>query len=333
LADTAAIILAAGKSTRMKSEAPKVLHHVCGKPMLWYVINACREAGVGRLVVVVGHRKDDVIAEFSGQNDITFVEQVEQKGTGHAAMVCADALHGFSGQVLVIAGDMPLIGSATLSALLDENARTRDAVTLATCMLDDPTSYGRIVRDEHGELAGIVEHNDCTDEQRAIREVNVSYYCYDGSRMFELLSRVPNDNAKGEYYITDTIKLSLAAGMGAGAVAAVPAEDAMGVNSRADLAVVSRLMQQRIARSWMDSGVTIVEPLLTWIETGASIGPETVIHPFSYVAAGATIGAGSTIGPHAHVSGRQAAGPGSVIGATTANEPEAAGSNAWKAGS
>lgn len=299
MASTAAIILAAGKSTRMKSEAPKVLHEICGKPMLWYVVQACRAAGVEKLVIVVGHRKDDVIAAFEGERDISFVEQVEQKGTGHAALVCEDALGDFKGRILVIAGDMPLIRSQTLSALLAENDRTGHAVTLATSILDDPTSYGRIIRDDKGDLVGIVEHNDCTTDQLAIREVNVSYYCYGGGVMFDLLKKVPNDNAKGEYYITDTVRLALDEGLGAGAVAAVPPEDAMGVNSRADLAVVGKMMQQRIQGEILNGGVTLVDPSTTWIETGASIGADAIVYPFTYVCGNAVIGAGSRVGPHA----------------------------------
>ena len=315
VSNTAAIILAAGKSTRMKSEAPKVLHEVCGQPMLWYVMRACRDAGVSRLVVVVGHRKDAVIEAVGGADDITFVEQVEQKGTGHAALVCRDALSDCTGQVLVIAGDMPLIRSQTLDALLAENRRTGHAVTLATSVLDDPTGYGRIIRDENGALAGIVEQNDCTPEQRRVSEVNVSYYCYDAARLFDLLSRVGNDNANGEYYITDTVRLALDGGMGAGAVAAVPAEDAMGVNSRSDLAVVNRVMQRRIQRHFLECGVTLVDPDSTWIETGATIGADTVILPFSFIRTGATVGSGSRIGPHALVQDQQAASAGSVVAA------------------
>jgi bifunctional UDP-N-acetylglucosamine pyrophosphorylase/glucosamine-1-phosphate N-acetyltransferase len=285
----------------MKSDLPKVLHEICGKPMLWYVVEACRQAGVSKLAIVVGHRQEDVRAAFAAQTDIQWIEQKEQKGTGHAAMVCEPALGGFDGPVLTIAGDMPLIQGRTLTMLLEESARTGDAVTLATCILDDPTSYGRIVRDADGALAAIVEHNDCTPDQKAIREVNVSYYCFDGSRMFDLMHQLRNDNAKGEYYITDAVKIALAGGQGAGAVPAVPPADAMGINSRADLAVVGRLMQNRIQARWLDSGVSIIDPGSTWIESGATIGKETVILPFSYIGADAAIGDGCRIGPHGHV--------------------------------
>ena len=314
-----AIILAAGKSTRMKSEMPKVLHDICGRSMLSYVIEACRGAGVGRLVIVVGHRKDDVIAAFADCDDIVWVEQKEQKGTGHAAQMCKDALAGCDGQVLCIAGDMPLIRQDTLEQLLAENARTGDAVTLATSVLDDPTSYGRIIRDNANALSAIVEDKDCTDAQRKVCEVNVSYYCFDGKRMFDLLDNLSNDNAKGEYYITDTVADSLKNGWGAGAVAAVPPEDAMGINSRADLAVVARMMQGRIQNRWMDQGISIVDPSSTWIESDAVIGKETTIYPFTFVGRNAQIGDACRIGPHAMISSGEVIASGTIVcGSSTA---------------
>jgi bifunctional UDP-N-acetylglucosamine pyrophosphorylase/glucosamine-1-phosphate N-acetyltransferase len=297
----AAIILAAGKSTRMQSALPKVLHEVCGRPMLAFVLDACRKAGVNRLVVVVGHRKDDVISTFAGDDDIEWVEQIEQKGTGHAALMCEPALNGFAGPVLTIAGDMPLIRANTVSAVLAEAARTQHAVTLATSVLGDPDGYGRIVRSAAGALTAIVEHHDCTPEQRAIREVNISYYCFADRRLFDLLRRIEPNNAKGEYYITDTVSIALREGWGAGAIPAVPPEDAMGINSRADVALISRIMQERIQAHWLSHAVSIVDRATTWIESNAEIGPETIIYPFSFIGAGAAVGAGCRVGPHASI--------------------------------
>jgi len=304
----------------MKSEGPKVLHDVCGKPMLWYVVEACRQAGVSKLVVVVGHRKDDVIAAFADQKDITWVEQREQKGTGHAALVCEAALRGFDGPVLIIAGDMPLIHNETLEKLLAENARSAHGLTLATSILDDPASYGRILRNEAGQLVGVVEDHDCTPQQTSIREVNVSYYCFDGARLFEVLHRLSCDNAKGEYYITDTVNVCIESGYGVGAVPAVPPEDAMGINSRADLAVVTRLMQNRIQAQWMSQGVSLVDPASTWIETGASIGRDTVVLPFSYIGGGTVVGRECRIGPFGHVADGEVVDTGAFVGPAFARE-------------
>ncbi|MCA9556854.1 MAG: NTP transferase domain-containing protein, partial [Myxococcales bacterium] len=181
---TAAIILAAGRSTRMVTDMPKVLHEVCGRPMLAYVVDACRAAGVERIICVVGYRKDDVINAFADQPDLIWAEQAEQKGTGHAAMCCREALKGFEGNLLVIAGDMPLVRHETLALLIGRHEKERSAVTLATAVLEDPTGYGRIIRDEYGNLEGIIEHSDCTDAQKKITEVNPSYYCFDSKLMF-----------------------------------------------------------------------------------------------------------------------------------------------------
>lgn len=311
---SAAVILAAGKSTRMKSDLPKVLHEVCGRVMLRYVVDACREAGVDRIVVVVGHGKEEVIKRFSDQDDIVWVEQKEQKGTGHAVLCCREALSGFAGSVLVIAGDMPLVRRETLASLLEARKEFGHAVTIATTTLADPKGYGRIIRDAYGNLEAIVEDRDCTIEQRAITEVNPSYYCFDCKHMFAALDKVRPNNAKGEYYITDAVAILKTSGAGASAIQAVPAEDAMGVNSRLDLAAVARAMQDRIQSALMDEGVTIVDPDNTWIEAGATIGRDTVVYPFTYVGEGARIGAGCRVGPFAHVEGGETVSDGAGVG-------------------
>ena len=245
---TTAIILAAGKGTRMQSDKAKVLHEVCGRPMLAYVIDACREAGCGKLLIVVGHQADRVRAAFSGDDaDIEWVEQREQHGTGHAVMMCRDPLAGLSGPVLVLAGDGPLIRAETLEALLARHLADGAACTLATSILDDPGRYGRIVRDERGELESIVEFLDADPEQRAIREVNVSLYCFDAEALRGALGRLTNDNAKGEYYLTDTLGILKADGAKLSAVAAVPPEDVLSINTVDQLAEVERVMRTRQA--------------------------------------------------------------------------------------
>ena len=281
----------------MNSELPKVLHEVCGRPMLDFVLQACRLAGVDRLVVVIGHGKGLVREQFAGADDVTWVVQEEQKGTGHAVLCARDALAGFAGSVLVIAGDMPLIRRAPLARLLEERERTAVAGMLATTVLDDPTGYGRIVRDAAGALQAIVEDRDCTPQQRAIREVNPSYYCFAGELLFEALDRVRPDNAKGEYYITDVVVELGQLGHTVTALEALPAEDATGINTRADLAQVNRLMQDRIQATLMADGVTIVDPDTTWIEAEVRIGADTVIYPFTYVGTGTRVGTGCRIGP------------------------------------
>ncbi|GMV97074.1 MAG: NTP transferase domain-containing protein [Phycisphaerae bacterium] len=297
---TAAIILAAGRSTRMVTDLPKVLHEVCGRPMLAYVIDACRAAGVQRIIAVVGYQKEDVIRAFDGEG-VTWVEQAEQKGTGHAVKVCREALADFDGHLLVIAGDMPLVRAETLELLLKTHEREHAAVTLGTGVLADPTGYGRIIRDEYGNLQAIVEEADCTPEQKKITEINPSYYCFDKRHLFEALEQIRPDNAKGEYYLTDALKVLVQSGLRALAIKAVAPEEAIGVNSRAQLAEVGRIMQTRIQQNLMRNGVTIVDPMNTWIDIRAQIGQDTVIYPFTYIHGKVVVGRHCVVGPFAYI--------------------------------
>jgi bifunctional UDP-N-acetylglucosamine pyrophosphorylase/glucosamine-1-phosphate N-acetyltransferase len=298
---SAAVILAAGRSTRMVTDLPKVLHEICGRPMLAYVVDACRKAGIERIVVVVGYRKEEVIAAFRNDPDVEFVHQETQKGTGHAVQICKDALADLDGNVLIIAGDMPLLRPETLQLLIETHERETSAVTLATAVLDDPTGYGRIIRDAYGNLQGIVEHGDCTPEQRKIREINPSYYCFDRNLLFAALAEVKPNNVKGEYYLTDALHILIHRGCRAVAVTAVAAVDAMGVNSRQQLADVGKIMQERIQDKLMTQGVTIVDPPNTWIDARASIGRDTIIHPFTYIHGVVAIGRRCSIGPFAYL--------------------------------
>ncbi|MCL2700754.1 MAG: NTP transferase domain-containing protein [Phycisphaerae bacterium] len=242
----AAIILAAGKGTRMKSDLPKVLHPVCGQPMLTYVINACRGAGCDRLILVVGHRHEWVRETYASlDGNVAYVMQEPQQGTGHAVMVCQDELAWLEGPVLVVAGDGPLIQSHTLRELLAVHTQTNAACTLATSILPDPAKYGRILRDERGELASIVEFVDATPEQLAVKEVNVSVYCFDAAALRSVLPRLTNNNNKNEYYLTDALGLLRADGQKLAAVAAVPPEDVMSINTIDELDLVSRMMISR----------------------------------------------------------------------------------------
>ena len=242
----AAIILAAGKGTRMQSDLPKVLHEVCGRPMLGYVLDACVGAGCDHLLTVIGHRADLVRQTFADADGrIRWIEQAEQLGTGHAVMCCSEELRDHDGAVLVVAGDGPLLRAQTLRTLLDTHADSGAACTLATSILDDPARYGRVLRDEQGELAGIVEYLDADESQRAIREVNVSLYCFDAAALRDVLSRLSNDNAKGEYYLTDALGLLRDAGHKLAAVAAVPPEEVLSINTTDELETVSEILRRR----------------------------------------------------------------------------------------
>lgn len=318
MSEIAAIVLAAGKSTRMKSELPKVLHEVCGRPMLSFVLNACRLAGVDRMYVVVGHGKELVMDRYRGESDLTFVEQREQKGTGHAVLCCREALSDFSGPLLVIAGDMPLVRRESLAGLYESMQNSDDACTIATTLLDDPAGYGRIVRDAEGELVDIIEHADCTPEQREIREVNPSYYCFDAKSLFGALAKVAPAGPKEEYYLTAALRILRDDGKLISANLQVPSEDAMGINSRVDLALLGRVMQDRLQRAMLEDGVTIVDPDNTWIEAETTVGRDTVIQPFTFIGAGATIGEGCQLGPFARIAAGESVPASAVVGPMSA---------------
>ncbi len=244
--NSTAIILAAGKGTRMKSDLPKVLHEVCGRPMLGYVIDCCRQAGCQRLLVVIGHMADMVRSTFADDaRDIVWVEQKEQLGTGHAVMVCREDLARLSGPVLVVAGDGPLIRPAALKELVRTHSSTGAPATLATSILPDPGRYGRVLCGPSGDLTGIVEYLEADHKQRTIKEVNVSLYCFDAAVLLGVLDGLTDNNAKGEYYLTDAIALLREQGAQL-ATAPVPPEDVLSINTVEQLEQVSAIMQRRL---------------------------------------------------------------------------------------
>jgi bifunctional UDP-N-acetylglucosamine pyrophosphorylase/glucosamine-1-phosphate N-acetyltransferase len=293
-----AIILAAGKSTRMKSRRPKPLHEICGRPMLEYILRACFGAGCSKVIVVVGYGKEEVMAAFAGEKRIVWVEQTEQLGTGHAVKVCSEELKKVHGNVLILAGDVPLIRAEVLTTLLKSHQDEHVVASMATAMLDDPTGYGRIIRDGKGEFVRIVEQIDCTPEQREIREVFPSYYCVKVESLLWALGQLKNDNKKGEFYLTDIYGHLVQKGERVLAVQCVTADDVIAPNSRTDLGLADMVMQERILRSHREAGVTIVSSDSTYIEDGALIGQDTVVYPFSFIGRDASIGADCVIGPY-----------------------------------
>src|SRR3954467_9316962 len=296
---TTAIILAAGKSTRMKSRRPKALHEICGKPMLQFVLDACYDAGCSRILLVVGHAKDEVIAQFEADKRIVWVEQTEQLGTGHAARVCESHLRKEHGDVFILTGDGPLIRGEVLRTLLREHREQHAAASMATAILDDPTGYGRVVRDPDGNFIEIIEQLDATPEQREIREVFPSYYCARTEDLLLALSKLTNDNKKREYYLTDIFAILRKAGKKIAAVQAVNADDVTAPNSRDQLAEADDLMQCRIQRELMANGVGIVSPSNTYIEAGVTIGKDSTLQPFTFIGRDSKIGFECTIGPFA----------------------------------
>lgn len=294
-----AIMLAAGKGTRMKSALPKALHAVCGLPMAEYVGAAMREAGALKPIVVIGFGGDLLRAELG--NGYDYVYQKEQLGTGDACKQALPKLENFSGAVLVGPADAPLITGEAMIALVEAFVRTKSDCVIATCKLEDPTGYGRIVRDENGNPAAIVEELDADDSQRAIDEVATSYYCFDSNALKRLLPKVGNDNRKHEYYLTDVV--ALIAG-GGGKVTTHLFEDPallMGVNDRYQLAEASQAMRQRILKKHALNGVTLADLNTIHIGARVQIAPETRIDAMTVIEGESQIGAGCHIGPMSRI--------------------------------
>ncbi|MEM6798555.1 MAG: NTP transferase domain-containing protein [Planctomycetota bacterium] len=243
-----AIVLAAGKGTRMKSELPKVLVPVGGRAMVRYVVDALREAGVERILVVVGYRSEIVREELADEAGVGFVEQTEQLGTGHAVMVCREELASHSGPVIIVTGDSPMLQVSSIRALLSEYNQSNPACLIGTAHRDDPTGLGRIVRDADGAFVGIVEEKDATDQQRAITEVNMSTYVFDSAELIGSLAKLTTANAQAEYYITDCPGILQGEGKKVEALAALQPCEALSVNTQEDLAAVEAEMQRMTGR-------------------------------------------------------------------------------------
>ncbi|MBX3375562.1 MAG: NTP transferase domain-containing protein [Phycisphaeraceae bacterium] len=249
----AAIILAAGKGTRMGGDLPKVVHPVGGRPMICPIVDACLAAGVGRIIVVVGY-KQEMVRDALRQYKVEFAVQAEQHGTGHAVLCAKEALGTNAHDTLILAGDGPLIRASTLGTLIVKHRTSGAAATLATSIIDDPTGYGRIVRDSSGAFREIVEHKNATADQRAIKEVNPSYYCFRRAELLSALAEVTPNPVSGELYLTDTLSILLRHGKRVEVVPAVPPEDILSINTPAELAVVDRLYRQRETRHASPSG-------------------------------------------------------------------------------
>lgn len=313
MTESVAVVLAAGKSTRMKSSLPKVLHPVCGRPMIELVLDAARAAGVQRLLVVIGHQSERVREALSIHSDVEFVLQEEQLGTGHAVMVCSPALQNHSGAVLILAGDTPLLRSSSLEGLLTDLTENDAACVVGTAITSANAGLGRIVRDSSGQFQQIVEHKDATPEQLGIQEINTGCYAFEGPRLLEALERLRPDNSQAEYYLTDCPALLSGDGHRVLAADRLDIREAMGVNTRSQLADVERVLQHEWQRELMDSGVSIIAPELTYIDLRARIGAETVIHPFTTIQGAACIGAECRIGPHSHVGPEARLADGSIV--------------------
>jgi len=293
--NVAAILLAAGKGTRMKSGLVKVLHPAAGRPLIDYPVTAARAVGAAPVVLVVGHQAEAVREHYHGAEDIRCVLQQEQLGTGHAVACAREALAGFSGTVLILCGDTPLLRVETLKRLIDFHRARKAAVTVLTATLDDPYGYGRIVRDDGGAVLRIVEQKDADPEEQAIREINSGIYCMDAAFLFGNIDSVGSDNAQQEFYLTDLAAVAVQKNLTCLALECDDAEEIMGVNDRSQLAEAARILRRRINRELMLSGVTIIDPDQTYIDQGVAIGADTVVHPNCHIGGKTVIGSGCVI--------------------------------------
>ncbi|MGV3620651.1 MAG: bifunctional UDP-N-acetylglucosamine diphosphorylase/glucosamine-1-phosphate N-acetyltransferase GlmU [Archangium sp.] len=292
----AAVVLCAGKGTRMKSERAKVLHPILGKPLAWYPISTAYEIGAQQVVAVVGHQSEEVKAALTKQlpgQVPQFAMQVQQRGTGDAVAAARGTLTGFSGAVLILYGDVPLLTADTLKRLIAAYNPGKGPLAMISCTLADPTGYGRVLRGAGRRVEGIVEHKDATEEQRQITEVNAGIYVVDAKFLWGALEKLTPQNAQGELYLTDIV--AQAAKQGEVAVIEAPAEETAGVNDRAELAERAEVIRARINLRHMKAGVTLQHPASTFIDAGVEIGPETTIGPNVSIQGECEIGANVTI--------------------------------------
>jgi len=295
VAQSAAVILAAGHGTRMRSSLPKVLHPLAGRPMIDYVIDAARGAGVAKVVVVVGHGGDEVARRLPAGTESAY--QAEQLGTAHATAIARHHLEFAAdcSDVFVCYGDCPMLTPELFGDLLARRRETDAVIALVVATSPDPTGYGRVIRQDNGEVRAIVEERSATDAEKAVRQINAGVYCFDRLWLLASLPRV-QPSATGEYYLTDLIEIAT---RGGGVVQSIeaPLDVTSGVNDRAQLAIAERIIRERINRKLMLSGVTLVDPAATYVDHGVTVGPDSIIYPGSVIEGLTTIGSECQIGP------------------------------------
>ena len=294
-----AIVLAAGKGTRMKSKKSKLVQKIYGKEIVKRAVENAKKSGINDIVAVVGYQKEEVM-EVLGDS-VKYAVQEEMLGTGHAVMQAKEFLAGKKGKVLVLNGDVPLLRPETLNKLVEKSIENREYATLLTAIYDNPTGYGRIIRDEGGNIKGIVEEKDTKASQRKIKEINAGIYCFDIEELFSALEKIKPNNAQGEYYITDVISIMNKKGLKTGAVIVEDNTEILGINDRIQLEMLTKVLQMRINTEHMKNGVTIEDVNNTYIYDDVQIGMDTVIHPNTIIKSDVEIGEDCEIGPNSYI--------------------------------
>lgn len=296
MSDLVAVILAAGEGKRMKSRHSKVINEILGKALIKWVYDAAKNVGIDECIMVVGHRADEV-QQCMGDK-VKFVVQEQQLGTGHAVMQAVPYLKDRKGHVIVMCGDMPLISPVTIKNTIDKHVREGNAVTIITADFEDPTGYGRIVKDPEGRVAKIVEHKDATEDERKIREINSGLYCFEISLLINALQQINNNNSQGEYYLTDTVEILIGQGKKVDTYKLENNYEIMGINDRIQLSQAVDIAKRNILQEHMRSGVTIIDPESVYINPDVKIGIDTVIYPGTIIEGNSVIGEECILGPN-----------------------------------
>jgi bifunctional UDP-N-acetylglucosamine pyrophosphorylase/glucosamine-1-phosphate N-acetyltransferase len=294
--DFSIIVLAAGKGKRMKSQLPKVLHPILGRPMLSYVLDAVFEISPKRIVVVVGYGAEKIKNTLSSI-EVEFALQSKQLGTGHAVRCAKEYIQDYNGSIVIINGDFPLIRSETLKNFIESHKKSNAKISLLTAFLESPEGYGRVVRNGNGDVLRIVEEKDATSKEKRIREINSGAYCVESNFLWEAIRKIDIKNKQGEYYLPDIVKVATKSGNRVGVFIAPDSEEVLGVNNREELATVEERLRKRTNEKLMLSGVTILNPDVTYISPSVSIGADTIIYPNTFIYGATRVGRGCKIGP------------------------------------
>ena len=297
--DIIAIVMGAGKGKRMKSNKSKLVHKIYGKELIKRAVETAKKADIKEIITVVGYKKEQVQEVL--KDEVKYAVQEEMLGTGHAVMQATSYLENKKGKVLVLNGDVPLLRPETLNKIIEKSIENKEYATLLTAVYDNPKGYGRIVRDEGGNIEAIIEEKDATEEQKEIKEINAGVYCFDIEELLKALKEITPNNAQGEYYLTDVIKIMNDKGLKTGAVIVEDNTEILGVNDRIQLEMLTRVLKLRINYEHMQNGVTIEDTAPTYIYDDVKIGKDTVIHPHTTIKSGVTIGENCEIGPNAYI--------------------------------